>query len=46
MNNANFRFDRRNSANNAKFELITNEMNEISYVTNTTIFLIMTFLIL
>ena len=33
MNNANFGFDCRNSANNAKFELLINEINEITYIT-------------
>ena len=32
MNNANFEFDCRNSANNAKFELIIDEISEISYI--------------
>ena len=32
MNNANFRFDCRNSANNAKFEPIIDEINEITYI--------------
>ena len=32
MNNANFGFDCRNNANNAKFELIMNEISEVSYI--------------
>ena len=32
MNNANFEFDCRNNANNAKFELIIDEINEITYI--------------
>ena len=32
MNNANFGLDCRNNANNAKFELIMNEINEVSYI--------------
>ena len=32
INNANFGFDCRNSANNAKFELIIDEISEISYI--------------
>ena len=32
MNNANFGFDCRNSANNAKFERLINEINEITYI--------------
>ena len=32
MNNANFKFDYRNNANNAKFELIIDEISEISYI--------------
>ena len=32
MNNANFGFDCRNNANNTKFEPITDEMSEISYI--------------
>ena len=32
LNNANFGFDCRNSANNAKFEPIIEEINEITYL--------------
>ena len=32
MNNANFEFNCRNNANNAKFELIIDEINEITYI--------------
>ena len=32
MNNANFGYDCRNNANNAKFELIIDEVNEITYI--------------
>ena len=32
LNNANFEFDFRNSANNAKFEPIIDEINEITYL--------------
>ena len=32
MNNANFTFDCRNTANNTKFEPIIDEINEISYI--------------
>ena len=32
MNNANFRFDCRNNTNNAKFEPIIDEVNEITYI--------------
>ena len=32
MNNANFGFDCRSNANNAKFELIMNEISEVSYI--------------
>ena len=32
MNNANFGYDSRNNANNAKFELIIDEVNEITYI--------------
>ena len=32
LNNANFGFDCRNSANNAKFEPIIDEINEITYL--------------
>ena len=46
MNNANFRFDSRNSANDAKFEPIIDEVNEISCIKNITIFLIIKFLTL
>ena len=31
MNNSTFGFDCRNSANNAKFEPLVNEINEITY---------------
>ena len=46
MNNANFGFYCRNSANNAKFERIIDEINEITYIKNITIFSIIKFLIL
>ena len=42
----NFGFDCRNSANNAKFEQIIDEINEITYMKNITIFSIIKFLIL
>ena len=32
MNNANFGFDCRNNANNTKFELIIDEIGEITYI--------------
>ena len=32
MNNANFRFDYRNNANNLKFEPLTDEINELTYI--------------
>ena len=32
MNSANFGFDRRNSVDNAKFEPIIDEINEITYI--------------
>ena len=32
MNSTNFGFDCRNNSNNAKFELIIDEINEISYI--------------
>ena len=34
MNNANFGFNCRNNVNNAKFEPIIDEMNEITYIKN------------
>ena len=46
MNDANFEFDCRNSANNAKFEAIIDEINEITFIKNITIFLIIKLLIL
>ena len=48
MNNANFEFDCRNRENNGKFELIIDEINEISYIKsiNIEIFLIIKFLTL
>ena len=32
MNNANFGFDCRNNANNAKFEPLIDEINELTYI--------------
>ena len=32
MNNANFGFDCRNNANNLKFELLIDEINELTYI--------------
>ena len=46
MNDANFEFDCRNSANNAKFEAIIDEINEITFIKNITIFSIIKLLIL
>ena len=48
MNNANFGFDCRNREKNGKFELIIDEINEISYIKNINIeiFLIIKYLTL
>ena len=44
MNNANFGHDCRNNANNTKIKPIVDEINEIRYIKNITIFLIIRFL--
>ena len=40
MNNANFGFDCRNNANNLKSEPLIDEINELAYIKNIIIFLI------
>ena len=46
MNNANFGFDCRNNTNNMKFEPLIDEINELSYMKNIIIFLIIKLLVL